>query len=443
MQFTPWWWEWAPRRECSEPGESGESGESGGLGEAGEPRLPSEAEVAVIGSGFTALSAALTLAREGREVVVIEAGAPGFGASTRNGGQVGSGNQRFTVRALIARFGEAQARALLAEGVAALGYVGDLIETEQIDCHFQRVGRFRGANHPAHLAPLIRDMQDLSQAAGVEFHPVSRADQASEIGTDLYHGGVVLPNDASVHPGLYHQGLLERVEAAGVKVVAHTTMLSLHRERQRVAVRTTRGELSAGAAIVATNGYTGRATPEFEQRVLPIGSAIIATEVLPESVMARIMPRQRVIGETRRIFYYYRVSPDGKRILFGGRVGRIADPPRGENFIHLYRGLLEIFPELEGTRITHGWTGYTGYTQDTFPHAGERDGIHYALGYCGSGVARATHLGHKIALRVLGDPDGHTAWDAHAFEAFPFPRAARTFLPAAVAWYRLRDRLNL
>ena len=113
MQFTPWWWEWAPRRECSEPGESGESG---GLGEAGEPRLPSEAEVAVIGSGFTALSAALTLAREGREVVVIEAGAPGFGASTRNGGQVGSGNQRFTVRALIARFGEAQARALLAEG---------------------------------------------------------------------------------------------------------------------------------------------------------------------------------------------------------------------------------------------------------------------------------------------------------------------------------------
>ena len=423
VKMTPWWWEWAPREAPS------------------QPLLPADSELAIVGSGFTALNAALTLARAGRQVVVLESDAPGFGASSRNGGQVGSGNQRFSVRELVKMFGETHAKALLAEGVAALKYVGDLIDSEGIECHFQRVGRFRGANRPQHYDPMARDHQDLNRLAGVEFHMVPRAHQHSEIGTDFYYGGAVLPADASVHPALYHQGLLERVHKAGVVVVPYTKVLSLERERQRVAGKTERGELSAGDVIVATNGYTTDATPHYHARVQPIPSAIIATEPLERDLMDRIMPKGRVIGETRRVFYYYRACPERRRVLFGGRVS--AGGNRSADFSHLYRGMIKIFPELAGTKVTHCWTGYTGYTRDTLPHAGKQDGIYHAMGYCGSGVARASYLGRKLGLSLLGDAQGRTAWDEHVFRPFLFPAATRALLPAAVAWMRLRDTLNV
>lgn len=424
VKMTPWWWEWAPRETPASP-----------------PDLPSDSEVAIVGSGFTALNAALTLARAGRQVVVVESGAPGFGASSRNGGQVGSGNQRFSVRHLVDKFGEKHAKALLDEGIAALNYVGDLIESEEIDCHFQRVGRFRGANRAAHYDPMARDHQDLNRLTGVEFHMVSRTEQYTELGTDFYHGGAVLPGDACVHPGLYHQGLLDRVRSAGVAVVPFTKVVGLERERQRVVVNTERGEISAGDVIVATNGYTTEATPEYHPRIQPVGSAIIATEPLAPELIERIMPRGRVIGETRRVFYYYRACPERRRVLFGGRTSSVGNRPA--DFAHLYRGMLEIFPDLAGTKVTHCWTGYTGYTRDTLPHAGKHDGIHYAMGYCGSGVARASYLGRKLALKLLGDNDGKTAWDEHVFKPFLFPAATRALLPGAVAFMRLRDRLDI
>ena len=423
VKMTPWWWEWAPREESS------------------TPVLPADSELAIVGSGFTALNAALALARAGRQVVVLETGAPGFGASSRNGGQVGSGNQRFSVRRLVELFGETHAKALLDEGVAALKYVGDLIESEGIECHFQRVGRFRGANRRADYEPMARDHQDLNRLAGVEFHMVPRSEQFSELGTDFYHGGAVLPDDGCVHPGLYHQGLLDRVKSAGVGVVPYTKVLGLERERQRVVVKTERGELSAGDVIVATNGYTTEVTPEYHSRIQPVGSAIIATEPLAPELMERIMPKGRVIGETRRVFYYYRACPERRRVLFGGRVSSAANRP--EDFRHLYRGMVDIFPELEGKKVTHCWTGYTGYTRDTLPHAGTQDGLHYAMGYCGSGVARASYLGRKLALKLLGDDEGKTAWDEHVFKPFLFPAATRALLPGAVAFMRLRDRLGI
>ena len=423
VKMTPWWWEWAPREDSS------------------DPELPADAELAIVGSGFTALNAALTLAKAGRQVVVLEAGAPGFGASSRNGGQIGSGNQRFTVRYLIDKFGETHAKALLDEGISALRYVGDLIESEGIECHFQRVGRFRGAIRPGHYDPMARDHEDLARLTGVEFHMVPRDEQHTEIGTDFYHGGAVLPGDACVHPALYHQGLLERVKAAGVAVVPYTLVLGLERERQRVVVNTGRGELSAGDVIVATNGYTSEATADYHNRIQPIASAIIATEPLAPELMDRIMPKGRVIGETRRVFYYYRACPERRRVLFGGRVSSVGDRP--DDFRHLYRGMLEIFPDLAGTKVTHCWTGYTGYTRDTLPHAGERNGVHYAMGYCGSGVARASYLGHKLGLRLLGEDEGKTAWDEHGFRPLLFPAATRALLPAAIAWMRLRDNLDI
>ncbi len=298
LKFTPWWWEWAPRRDPI------------------EPDLPKDCEIAIVGSGFTGLSAALTLARAGRDVVVIEADAPGFGASSRNGGQVGSGNQRYTTQQLHDMYGPALTGELLREGTAALEYVCGLIEREEIDCHFRRSGRFRAARRASHWEPMLREHEALREMTGLDFTAVPRESLRDEIDTDLYHGGVVLNEDATVHPAMYHSGLLERVEAAGVRVVPFTRVQAFEKERQRIALRTSRGEISASNAIAATNGYTTNVTPDLKARVVPIPSGIIATEELPDEVIARLLPNRRVMGETGRIYHYYQVSPDGVQVHY-------------------------------------------------------------------------------------------------------------------------------
>ena len=210
----------------------------------------------------------------------MDAEAPGYGASSRNGGQCGSGNQKFTAAELIANHGEKKARELVAEGLAALRYLGDFIEGEGIECHFSRVGRFRGAAIPRHYENLARDMEDMRKLAGFESHMVTRAEQHAEVGSDFYHGGAVLPNDGSLHPALYHRGLLQRAEEAGVQVIGHTPVTEVTPEPGQVTVTTARGRLRAPCALITTNGYTGAAIPRFRRRIVPIGSAMIATEVL-------------------------------------------------------------------------------------------------------------------------------------------------------------------
>ena len=424
VKLTPWWWEAAPPRARE------------------DVELPPRADVAVIGAGYTGLSAALTLARAGREVIVVDAEAPGFGASSRNGGQCGTGNQRFTAAALVARHGRAKARALVEEGLAMLRYLGEFIEREGIECHFARVGRFRGAVIPRHYERLARDSDAMRALAGVESHMVPRSEQHAEIGSDYYHGGAVFPDDGALHPALYHRGLLARAEAAGVRVVAHTPVDSVAMDSTGVALGTPRGRLHARTALVATNGYTGAATPQFTRAVVPIGSAIIATEPLDAERARRLMPRARVIGSTSRIYHYYRLCPQGRRFLWGGRIKGGALPVDTRGFEHLYLDMLRVFPELEGVRVSHCWSGYVGYTHDVLPHLGHREGIWYAMGYCGTGVVRSTYFGHKVALKILGDAAGRTAFDDLEFRDFPVHTLARRAVPFVTGWYRVLDWID-
>jgi len=424
VKFTPWWWEAAPPRPDD--------------GAA----LPPGADVAIIGSGYTGLTAALTLARAGRDVVVVEAQAPGYGASSRNGGQCGSGNQKFTAAQLIANHGEKKARELVTEGLTMLRHLGDFIESEGIKCHFSRVGRFRGAALPQHYDRLARDMKDMEKLAGFESHMISRSEQHAEVGSDFYHGGAVLPNDGSLHPALYHRGLLQRAEEAGVRVIGHTPATGILTEAGQVTVSTARGPLRARAVLVATNGYTGAATPQLRCRVVPVGSAIIATEVLDPALIRRLMPKNRVVGSTSRIYHYMRLCPEGKRFLWGGRVqgGRLPDDPSG--FVHLYRDMLRVFPELAGTRVSHCWSGYVAYTRDVFPHIGHRQGVYHAMGYCGTGVVRSTYFGRQAALKILGDKEGRTAFDDLEFRHYPVHFMTRRMVPAVTELYRFRDWLE-
>ena len=425
LAYQPYWREAAPRHPSS-------------------ATLPKEADVVIIGSGFTGLSAALTLLRQGRSALVLERGVAGLGASTRNGGQVGSGNQKFRVKKLIALRGHKKAEALLREGVEMLDDIEHLITTEKIDCHFSRCGRFRAAIRPEHYEAMARDMEDLKRIAGVESFMVPRAEQRSEIGSDVFFGGSVLPGDASLHPGLYHAGLMQRIADAGGYVVGNAPAQSISNAAAGFTVRTPLGEIACRNVVVATNGYTDGLVPELGRRIVPIGSGIIATGEIPETDFNGLLPKNRVYGTTNRVFYYFRTAPGERRIIWGGRVGRLAASTSPGAFGHLARDMLHVFPALADVPVTHAWDGQIGYTYDEIPHLGRTAlGIHYAIGYCGTGVSRATYFGHKIALQVMGDAAGRTAFDDLAFPSFPAHPVARQAVPVVETWYRIRDATNI
>ncbi|WP_246765353.1 FAD-binding oxidoreductase [Aminobacter sp. SR38] len=425
LTYRPYWWEAAAPRETP------------------PSALPQQTDVVVVGSGFTGLSAALTLLRAGRSVVVLDRDAPGFGASTRNGGQIGSGNQKFRVKRLIELRGRAKAEEMLREGVAMLDYIEGLISTEKIDCYFRRCGRFRGAIRPEHYDAIARDMEDLRNVAGVESFMVPRSEQHHEINTDLFHGGSVLPADASLHPGLYHQGLLHRVEDASGVVQGHSAAIAVDATKDGFTVNTLSGQINCRNVIIATNGYTDGLLPHLTRRIVPVGSGQIATEEIPEQLFSQLMPGGRVYGNTNRVFYYFRAAPAERRILWGGRVSHLAPSDSVAAYRHLARDVLSVFPVLKDIRVSHGWDGLIGYTYDEVPHLGRtRNGVHYALGYCGTGVSRATYFGHKIALQLLGDTEGRTAFDDLVFPSFPAHPIAKRAVPVVETWYRVRDCLS-
>lgn len=425
LAYNPYWWDAAPRRPSA-------------------AALPKQADVVIVGSGFTGLSAALTLLRAGRSAVVVERGVPGYGASTRNGGQIGSGNQKFRVKRLIELRGRSKAEALLREGVRMLDYIEHLIATEKIECHFRRCGRFRAAIQPQHYESMARDMEDLRRIAGVESFMVPRAEQHTEIGSDVFFGGSVLPDDASLHPGRYHAGLVQRIEEAGGAIIGNAGADAIAPDGAGFAVRTAQGTVACRNVIIATNGYTDGLVPELGRRIVPVGSGLIATGEIPEAVFARLMPKDRVYGNTNRVFYYFRSAPGERRIIWGGRVGRTADNTSPRAFRHLARDMLRVFPDVASVSVTHAWDGMIGYTYDEVPHLGRTAaGLHYAIGYCGTGVSRATYFGHKIALQLLGDSAGQTAFDDLAFPSYPFHPVAKRVVPVVETWYRLRDATKL
>ena len=423
LTYRPYWWEAAPRSSAHDAS-----------------ALPQQADVVVVGSGFTGLSAALTLLRNGRSVVVLERDVPGFGASTRNGGQIGSGNQKFRVKRLIAMRGREKAEALLREGVAMLDYIEDLVTREKIDCHFTRCGRFRAAIRAEHYEAMARDMEDLREVAGVESFMVPRSEQRSEIGSDVFFGGSVLPQDASLHPGLYHSGLMRRIEEAGGVIAGGAPAQAITHTGSTYVVTTPRGTIACRNVIIATNGYTGGLVPELKRRIVPVGSGLIASGEIPKPLFAGLMPKGRVYGNTNRVFYYFRASPGERRVIWGGRVGRLANNTSPLAFRHLARDMLHVFPELEDVPVTHAWDGLIGYTFDEVPHIGRTAaGLHYAIGYCGTGVSRATYFGHKVALQLMGAKEGRTAFDDFDFPSFPFQPAAKQAVPVVETWYRIRD----
>ena len=403
-------------------------------------KLPHRVDVAIVGSGYTGLNAALQTIRGGRSTVVFEAGVPGQGCSTKNGGQI-STSIKPSLEKLSAKFGTQSGIAIRQEGENALNWIGDLITSEKIDCNFSRVGRYHAAHTQKHYELITRDAEKVNKSEGIEAYAVPKNEQLKELGSDVYHGGVVFPRHASVDPGKYHRGLLQRVVDAGVDVFGQCAVLDIEQTPDGFVITTQKGKVKARDVIIATNGYTSNLTPWLQKRVIPIGSYIIATDVLDTVMVNELFPTNRIASDTCKVIYYYRTSPDRKRILFGGRVSATETNPLLSG-PKLLKDLYRIFPQLEGTKISHSWTGTVAYTFDEMAHTGQHNGIYYSMGYCGSGVSMASYLGMRLGQKVLGLVEGKTAFDDLPFPTRPLYNGRPWFLPAVVSWYRMQDRIQ-
>jgi len=426
FKSSPYWWEQAP------------------LDNAAAEDLPSVVDVLVVGSGYTGLHAALQTARAGMETLVLDAEQPGIGCSSRNGGQI-STSIKFNYPTLVKRFGESLARDILAMGQASLEYVGDFVEQENIDCDYEVTGRYHAAHSRTAFQQMRAEIDQPNPVFNSDAYLVSREDQHKEHGSELYHGGVVFPHFAAVHPAKYHAGTLAKVKQAGAIVIgdcpveaidAHTTDSQTH-----YTVNTTRGMIVAKHVVVATNGYTSSLTPWLRRRVIPIGSYIIATEEIDADSMQNLFPTRRMLTDSRKLVYYYRPSFDHKRIIFGGRVS-LNETDVTKSGPILLAELRRLYPPLNDVRISHSWAGTVAYTFDSLMHCGQQKGLHYAMGYCGSGVGMASYLGKCIGQQLSRTGSIDIPLSKVAFQSRPLYTGTPWFLAPSIWLYRMRDKMG-
>jgi len=397
--------------------------------------LPDVADVVVIGGGLMGLSAARRSAELGASTVLLDADRLGFGGSTRNGGMCHPGFKH-GVLALIAEHGEAKGLAIYQESVDAYEHVREVAMA--VDADFEAFGGLALAYAPSHVAGLARSVEGLRRA-GIEAHLVPKAELRSEIGTDAYAGGMVNERYAGLNPAKLTYGLVGLAEAAGASLHDGVRALRVRPHADgRTVVETSRGPIIARDLIVGTNGYTGGVTPGLRRRLLPIRSYIIVTDPLPDDLAREISPRRRMFSDTKNYLFYWRLTADN-RMLFGGRAS-MWPTSVGRTAAILWRSMVELHPQMRGTRVAYTWGGNVGLTHDRMPHVGRMDGVAYAVGCCGSGVAIMPWLGRRVAEWVGGGPAPELA--ALRFPLVPAPYEGRAwFLPLAGEYWKTQDRL--
>jgi glycine/D-amino acid oxidase-like deaminating enzyme len=406
--------------------------------------LPDSVEVAVIGAGFTGLSAARTLAKRGAKVAVLEAETIGWGASSRNGGMVLTG-MKLGVNQLISMYGRDLTRRMYAASLQTIDCVEQIVREEAIQCEFARCGHLEVACKQKHFDGYARQVETIAREFNHKLRIVPKHELSAEIGSSIYYGGMVDEVSAGLNPAQYVEGLAQAAKRAGAEIFENTRVEKIEREsRQGTAgwrVTTSCGILWARDVFVGTSGYTGRATPALQKKIIPIGSYIITTEVLPDATARELSPRNRMIYDSKNYLYYYRLTPDN-RMLFGGRAAFFPETETSirESAEILRLGMIGVYPQLRDAKVEYVWGGTLDFAFDIMPHAGQMDGLHYAIGYAGHGVAMATYQGQKMAELIAGDkPD-------NPFVGIPFPGAPLGlyngkpwFLPFAGMWYKFLD----
>jgi glycine/D-amino acid oxidase-like deaminating enzyme len=394
--------------------------------------VPAQAELVVVGGGFTGLGAALAAAEKGAQVVVFDAGQPGQGASTRNGGMIGAPHRPEFIRELVTYGPDLSAR-LMREGLEAYAHTRAL---HQASGAFQHTGRVQMAFTRAHFEAMAERARVMNRIEPQGIEVLDRNAMQAHIASDLYFGGLYYPDHGAVQPRRAHDGLMARVRAAGVTICAECPVIGMTPEGDGFRLQTAQGSILARRLVWATNGYTGVQSRWLARRIFRVPSFIIATEELPAGVIDRLAPGGRMMVESRARHSYFRPSPDGKRIIFGGRAA-LVPINETEAAKRLGRTMAEIWPEAADWPISHSWQGLLGFTFARNPHVGCHEGVHFAYGYCGNGVALSPWLGRKAALNALGDPEGQTAFSETRLESRPYHIGGKPwFMALASPWWR-------
>jgi glycine/D-amino acid oxidase-like deaminating enzyme len=403
--------------------------------------LPLKVDVAVIGAGIPGLAAARQLARRGVSVAVLEAETIGWGASSRNGGMALTG-LKLDAEVVEARYGPELTRQLFEDSLASLTTVEQIVSQENIDCGFARTGSLLAANKPAHYDALKRQAEWYARHFNHVTHPVPKEELNAELGSAVYYGGLVDESGAGLNPAQYVAGLAKAAERAGAMLYPHARLVQIEKLQGGYKLTTQRGEMQADQVLVTTGGYTGAATPKLRRRIIPIGSYIIATQSLPDELAHDLIPHQRMVFDYKHFLNYYRLSADN-RIVFGGRAAFF--PETGSTIRRsariLRREMVHVYPQLNDIEIEYVWGGTLDFAFDQMPHAGELDGIYYALGFAGHGVALGTHLGIKMADAILDGTVKTLPYNTYKFPKAPLGLYSGRpwFLPLIGLWHRILD----
>lgn len=408
--------------------------------------LPAQCDVAIVGGGFTGLSAARALARRGASVLVFEAGdRVAAEASGRNGGHVNNG-LAVDYAEVAARVGVERARAWYHAYDAGVDAVERIVREESIDCDFARRGKLKLATRPAHLEVLSRSADRLvADGVDTDVQVLHKARVHSEVASDRFVGGLLYKRSAQMHMGRFAHGLAQATERAGAMIHTGTCVQRLERLKGEAhRVHTNRGTVKAAQVLLANGAARHGGYGSFgwlRRRIVPIGSFIVVTEPLGEERALALLRERRTYVTVANIHHYFRLSPD-HRLVFGGRArfaisSPVSDAKSGDI---LRAGMLDMFPQLQGVGIDYCWGGLVDVTQDRLPHAGQRDGLYFTTGYSGHGTQMSVLMGERMSAVLAGDATANP-WQGRDWPAIPGHIGPPWFLPAVGLYYRLKDRL--
>ncbi|WFU42933.1 FAD-binding oxidoreductase [Bradyrhizobium sp. CB82] len=402
-----------------------------------------QADVVIIGAGYTGLSAAHHIAKSGLSPIVLEASRPGWGASGRNGGVI-TAKFRLSFREIDAAHGRAVAKRMYEIAHESTDIVEELVSEFGItSAALTRTGQVKAAHNETTLKVAIDEAGWMKREMGdAEVRILDAKGVREETGSDVFVGGVLNPGSGGIHPLNYVRGLADGVARRGVAVFQETPVLKLRREQGDIIAETPQGAVRAKQAIIATNSYSDLtdATRHMQHTLIPFRSAIIATDQLPRNLAGSLMPTGRTYTETKRMMRWFRMVDN--RVIFGGR-GAFGKQDSESAFEALRKAMVGIFPDLADVPLAFKWSGLVGMTLDSVPHIGRLDDrTLFSMGYNGAGVAMASLLGRYLAAFVRGEKPDVGLLDASRLKVIPFYSFREPAVRMVAGWYQFLDAIG-